>query len=266
MELDWAEVERLVKPSPNYADIPRRLLDVFAYDFVRKHYNHNMSEAQTYAARLLGSDPRQRYGAMLDEITRIFQRLQGLGVNTTQEFILSVENRQKLEVFYKRSQFPLDSLIGVLHYLLYWVLPARIYLRELVEPEDQQQLAYVTALRESGVRFNLDMLEMGCTCQFRGRLARITGVPEEFIFDLTNRADFTRLPYVRGSTVRNYFNAGYTSLEKLAQADLGRLQADMDCYAASIGKNLKHGMELDSGIVIAGILPKIVNPRIARVK
>ena len=32
----------------------------------------------------------------------------------------------------------------------------------------------------------------------------------------------------------------------------------MDRYAASIGKNLKHGMELDSGIVIAGILPKIV--------
>jgi hypothetical protein len=203
---------------------------------------------------------------MLEEVTGIFQRLHDLGARSTHEFILSVENRQKLEEFYRRSQLPLQSLVGVLHYLLYWVLPARIYLRELVEPEDPQQLAYVATLRESGVRFNLDMLEMGRTRQFRDRLARITGVPEEFIFDLTNRADFTRLPYVRGSTVRNYFNAGYTSLEKLAQADLGRLQADMDCYAAAIGKNLKHGMELDSGIVIAGILPKIVNPRTARVK
>jgi hypothetical protein len=258
MELDWAELERLVKPSPNYADIPRRLLDVFAYDFVRKHYNHNMSEAQAYAARLLGSDPRRRYDAMLEEVAGIFQRLQGLGVSSTHEFILSVENPLKLEEFYKKTQFPLQSLIGVLHYLLYWVLPTRVYLRELVEPEDPQQLDHITTLRESGVRFNLDMLEMGCTHRFRDRLARITGVPEEFIFDLTNRADFTRLPYVRGSTVRNYFNAGYTSLEKLANADLARLQADMDGYAATIGKNLKHGMELDSGIVIAGILPKIV--------
>jgi len=258
MELDWAELEWLVKPSPNYADIPRRLLDVLAYDFARKYYNHSMREAQAYAARLLGSDPRQRYGAMLEEITASFLRLQELKVNSTQEFILSVENPQKLEEFYKRSQLPLQALVGVLHYLLYWVLPARIYLRELVEPEEPQQLGYVTTLRESGVRFNLDLLEMGRTRQFRGRLARITGVPEEFIFELTNRADFTRLPYVRGSTVRNYFNAGYTTLEKLAQADLAGLQADMDSYAAAIGKNLKHGMELDSGIVIAGILPKIV--------
>ena len=258
MELDWAELEWLVKPSPNYADIPRRLLDVLAYDFARKYYNHSMREAQAYAARLLGSDPRQRYGAMLAEITASFQRLQDLKVNTMQEFILSVENPQKLEEFYKRSQLPLQALVGVLHYLLYWVLPARIYLRELVDPEEPQHLSYVTTLRESGVRFNLDLLEMGRSRQFRGRLARITGVPEEFIFELTNRADFTRLPYVRGSTVRNYFNAGYTTLEKLAQADLTSLQADMDRYAASIGKNLKHGMELDSGIVIAGILPKIV--------
>ena len=125
--------------------------------------------------------------------------------------------------------------------------------------KNAQQLGYVTTLRESGVRFNLDLLEMGRTRQFRGRLARITGVPEEFIFELTHRADFTRLPYVRGSTVCNYFNAGYTTLEKLAQADLAALQADMDSYAAAIGKNLKHGMELDSGIVIAGILPKIVS-------
>ena len=92
MELDWAELDRLVKPSPNYADIPRRLLDVLAYDFARKYYNHNMIEAQAYAARLLGSDPRQRYGAMLQEITHTFQRLQELKVNTTQEFVLSVEN------------------------------------------------------------------------------------------------------------------------------------------------------------------------------
>jgi hypothetical protein len=258
MELDWAELDRLVKPSPNYADIPRRLLDVFAYDFARKYYNHTMLEAQGYAARLLGSDPRQRYGAMLEEITRNFQHLQDLKVNTTQEFVLAVENPQKLEEFYKRSRLPLEALVGLLHYLLYWVLPARIYLRELVEPEDLQQMGYVTTLRESGVRFNLDLLEMGRTRQFRGRLARITGAPEEFIFELTNRADFTRLPYVRGSTVRNYFNAGYTTLEKLARADLATLQADMDRYAAAIGKNLKHGMELDSGIVIAGILPKIV--------
>ncbi len=258
MELDWVELDRLVKPSPNYADIPRRLLDVLAYDLMRKHYNHNMLEAQAYAACLLGSDPRRRYDVMLDEINRNFQRLNDLGVHSTNEFILAVENDQKLAEFYHRTQFPLPALTGVLHYLLYWVLPARIYLRELIESEDPQQLAYVTALRESGVRFNLDMLEMGCTHRFRDRLVRITGVPEEFIFDLTNRADFTRLPYVRGSTVRNYFNAGYTSLEKLASADLARLQADMDGYAAAIGKNLKHGMELDSGIIIAGILPKIV--------
>jgi hypothetical protein len=66
------------------------------------------------------------------------------------------------------------------------------------------------------------------------------------------------MPYIRGSTVRNYFHAGYKSINQLSNASLETLTNDMTEYGNSIGKNLKHGMELDSGIAISKVIPKLV--------
>jgi len=60
-------------------------------------------------------------------------------------------------------------------------------------------------------------------------------------------------------TVRHYFGGGYNTLEKLANADLDQLTKDLTKYFESIGMKLRASfMELDSGIVIAEIIPKIV--------
>jgi len=85
------------------------------------------------------------------------------------------------------------------------------------------------------------------------------GVPVGFVMDLVNRADLTRMPYINGKTVRHYFGAGYRSLTRLASADLETLQDDIREYLSSQGIRLSSSfIELDSGIQIAGMLPKIV--------
>lgn len=258
MPIDWTEVERLVKPSPNYETLIQRLLEVFEYGFVKDHYNHSMEEAQGYAGRLLGNDPKGRYGKWLEALKAGFQSLAAIGVKDYLDFIRRVETKEKLAAFHENAGLALSVIIDLLKYLLKWVLPTKSYLAELVDEDALKALELISTLRQNGVRFTLDILETGRTKQGREEMARRAGVPEAFIFEMVNRADFTRLPFVRGSTVRNYFHAGYDSLQKLANADLAELSDAMIRYGQSIGKDLKHGMEVDSGIVIARILPALV--------
>jgi len=113
-------------------------------------------------------------------------------------------------------------------------------------------------LKNQGVRNNLDILEKGGSLAGRKTLAAQTGLPLEFLTEMTNRADFTRMPYFHGKTINNFFGAGYSTLELLANAEPQKLLTDMMSYGRSIGKNLKLGMEVDSGRIIARVLPKIV--------
>jgi len=258
VEVDWAEVERLAKPSPNYEDIPTRLNQILAYPFVREFYNHNMKDAQAYATALIGGDPKQRYGEWLAVLLQTLQRLDELHIENYVDFVAWVETREKFEGFFKRAKLTLNEIIGLLKYLLYWVLPSRVYLREVIDKEDAVALSHITTLRENGIRYTLDILEKGRTKQNRKEIAENTKVPEDFIYDIVNRADFTRLPYIRGSSIRHYFNIGYNTLDKLSKVDFPTLRNGMTTYSKSIGKDLSRVIELDSGIAIAKILPKLV--------
>lgn len=259
MPIDWKEVERLVKPSPSHEELTKKILEVLSYDFVKKFYRHNMKEAEEYATRLLGCDPRQRYGEYVEKLNRAFRQLDSLNVQNYYELVNLVETREKLEEFYDRANLGLNDLIRVLKYLHSWVLPTKMYLRELIDKTNQTQNEYTTTLRKNNIKFTLDILERGSTKEARERIARETSVPEDFLYDLTNRADFARMPYVSGKTIRHYFAGGYNSLEKLASADLDQLTEDMARYFESIGMKLRRSfIELDSNVAIAKILPKII--------
>lgn len=263
MGIDWAEIERLVKPAPNYGTLVKRNLQILSYDFVRKYYNHSMNQAKNYTTRLLGDYAAcmhaPKYGEYMEKLNKVFKQLDSLGVKNYLEFMHHVKTKEKLEKFHSEAGLSVQEIIRTIKYLFYWILPSKKYLRELIDADNQKHLKFVTTLRENGLRFTLDILEKGRTKEGRQRIAKETGVPEDFIYDLVNRADLTRMPYISGKTVKHYFGGGYNSLEKLANADLDQLTKDMKEYFDSIGIKLRASfMELDSRIVIAEILPKIV--------
>ena len=259
MGIDWKEVERLVKPAPNYRTLVKRNLEILSYDFVRKHYNHSMKQAENYSKRLLGNYPKPKGDEYIGKVNKIFSQLDRFGVKNYLEFIHHVETKEKFEKFHNEAELNIRDIIRTIKYLFFWVLPSKKYLRELIDADNQKHLEYVTTLRENGIRVTLDILEKGRTKKGRQRIALETGVPEDFVYDLVNRADFTRLPYVSGKTVRRYFGAGIKSLAKLAKAELNQLTKDMAEYMDSIGMKLSRSViELDSGIALAKVLPKIV--------
>jgi hypothetical protein len=258
MTIDPVKLKKDLYPIPSYSDLTKRLKYTLSYSFVRKAYHHDMQEAQVYARQLLGDDPKQRYGGWLENLQKTFNKMGTAGVKDYQDLITRLGSEEELEAFAQKLDIPIGDIIGVLKLLLYWVLPGKINLNQLVDPQETQKLANLAILKEHGIRSNLDILEKGSSLAGRTNLAAQSGLPLEFITEMTNRADFTRMPYFHGKTINNFFGAGYSTLELLANADLAKLSADMLRYGQSIGKNLKFGMEVDSGGIIARVLPKVV--------
>ncbi|MHA2244187.1 MAG: hypothetical protein ACXADY_04405 [Candidatus Hodarchaeales archaeon] len=58
MEIDWYKLENLVKPSPNYDTLIKKILEILSYNFVKEYYNHNMKETKEHSIKLLGDDPQ----------------------------------------------------------------------------------------------------------------------------------------------------------------------------------------------------------------
>ncbi|MBY9001447.1 MAG: DUF4332 domain-containing protein [Candidatus Heimdallarchaeota archaeon] len=259
MEIDWEKVEKLVKPSTSFDFLVKSIKTTLTYNFVRENYNLSMRELQEYTQKLLGSDPRQRYNAYLENINSVFRKLEKLDVTDVVDLISLTENKYKFAEFYKKSNISLEGLVRVYKYFFNWFLPSKGYLRELVEKENDDQIEYTTILRKYGIRFTLDILDRGRTRVMRKKIAVDSGIPEDFILELVNKADFTRMPYIKGKSINHYFSIGYNNLEKLSKANLGQLESEMRDYLKKKGIKLSSSfIELDSGIEIAKILCKLI--------
>jgi hypothetical protein len=168
-----------------------------------------------------------------------------------------VETREKLESFVKLSGVDALNIIIALKYLIYWFIPGEKYLSGLVRDNPYIQDA-LKVLGGLDVRTNLELLRQGITAAGRKSLAELSGLPEQVIVDLVNRADFSRMPWASKATISNIIGAGYGSLSKLATTDPERLYADFFRYGKSIGKNLKLGNEIENSYRIAKIIPALV--------
>jgi hypothetical protein len=105
------------------------------------------------------------------------------------------------------------------------------------------------------------MLEHCRTKTGRAALSKAAEIPESFILALVHRADISRLAYVRGKTVKHLCGGGYDTLDKLANADLVRMEKDMDAYYRTMGKRLedfKSVIPLSWMIGGARVLPGVI--------
>jgi hypothetical protein len=257
MSINWDEVQKVLVPIKDYENLCHRLRESFEYQFVRHAFNFTMPELAVYSEQLLGGDSRGRYTDYLSQLIRIFSSLHQAGVENVIDLKAHVETREKLENFVKQSGMNALNIVTVLKYLIYWFIPGEKYLSGLVRDDPYIQNA-IKVLGGLGVRTNLELLQQGITAAGRKSLAELSGLPEQVIVDLVNRADFSRMPWASKATISNIIGAGYGSLSKLARAAPERLYADFFRYGKSIGKNLKLGNEIENSYRIAKIIPTLV--------
>jgi hypothetical protein len=258
--IDWDQVKS--KTLWHYEDLIAKMLEVLEYGFVQEHYNHSMEEAASYSLRIRqGYRQHGREATFISELTDHFITLGDLGVRDYQDLVRQVETREKCETFLQRTGFRFEALIQTLNYLFRWVLPFKCPVKELVDAVDKNDIAAVEGLRKFEIRSNLDVLENCRTRASRRKLARETGVAEIWILDLAHRADISRLAYVRGKTVKHLCGGGYDTLDKIADAELLKMEEDMTAYYRTIGKkfsDFKAVIPLDWMIGGAKILPRLI--------
>jgi hypothetical protein len=256
MEIEWEKVKEWT--LWHYDDLIERISKVFEYAFVQEQYNHNMKEAEGYAAGLLTFGDG-KYTEYLEKITASLRVLDRVGVRDYIELIESIVTKEQCEDFLVRTKMPFRELISLLNYLFRWVLPFNAPVREFLDPANETHLMYARNLKEQGIRNNLDVLEHARTRVGRIEISNQTGVPEGFLLELVNKSDISRLPYIRGKTVITFFNAGYNRLLKLAEANIEELVDDLADYLQSIGSKFsKSFIEPDGSIAQAKVLPILV--------
>lgn len=257
MSVDWNELQAELYPIKDYDDLRRRWQDAFAYSFVRNVYNFTIPAIATYTHCLLGGDTRSRYTEYVQRLAKTFHQLEQAGVQNILDLITQVDTRDQFETFVTKTDVPAKDLIAVLKYLVYWFIPTKKQLGELIRADSPLGDA-IKVLRQVGIRTNLDLLQRGSTQANRQLLIKESGLPEGAVHELVNRADFSRMPWASKATISNIIGAGYGSLAELANANPEQLYADFYRYGASIGKNLKSGNEIDNSYRIAQMMPVLL--------
>jgi hypothetical protein len=244
-------------PIKDYEDLSRRWRKSFSYPFVRETFNYSMAELATHTELLLGGDARGRYTEYTAMLKRIFMELSAAGVRDILDLTSQIETRMQLEIFEANRRVRAVDIVAALKYLIYWFVPMEKPLGSLVRADPAMDNA-VKALRELGVRTNLELLQQGITASGRKALAETSGLEAAVIAELVHRADFSRMPWASKATISNLIGAGYGSLAQLAAADPERLYADFFGYGEAIGKNLKLGNEIENSYRIAQIVPVLL--------
>jgi hypothetical protein len=244
-------------PLKDYEDLCRRWHKSFSYPFVCERFDFTMPELAAYTAFLLGGDARGRYNDYASQLIDTILELDGAGVQRVQDLMAKVGSREQLQRFAGESGVPAPEIVTVLKYLIYWVLPREKPLGGLVGNNPFLSEA-IGALREAGIRTNLDLLQHGLTPAGRRDLAERSGLPEALVLELVHRADLSRMPWASKATISNITGAGYGSLARLANADPGQLYDDFFRYGERLGKNLKHGNEIENSYRIARIVPVLL--------
>lgn len=260
MEINWAYVKK--ETLWQYEDLIAQLRDVLAFGFIQEHYDHSMDEAANYSVRIRqGYLQKNKEATFIDEITAHFNTLENLGIENYQDLIRKVSTRAECEAFLLETGFSFYALIQTLNFLFRWILPFQCPLKEFLDAEDKNHMEAIEALRNSRIRSNLDLLE---TCRARAgrtKQALETGILKALLLELVHRVDISRLAYVRGKTVKHLCGGGYDTLDKIANASLEKMQADMTAYYESIGKSFsdfKAVIPLDWMKGGAAVLPKVV--------
>jgi hypothetical protein len=259
VEPNWDYVKRTTLWT--YEDLVNKLEAVAAFPIIWQAYNHDMAQAVDFAYRLF-PDANMKAGGYPAAIICTIQRLQAAGIINWGDLLAKVGTRTQCLSFISEHDLDFEELIDVLNYLLRWGLPFQTASRQLLEHENPQEMSYYRILKEHRLTNNLDILEQGRTLAGRADLSHITGLPLDFLTSLVHRADIARLPYVRRKTILPVCGAGYDTLAKIAAADLGQMETDLEAYfqrrQGKPWKNFKSVIVLKILVQGAQALPVIV--------
>jgi len=260
MDIDWSIVKK--KTLWQYDELITKISDVLSYSFVQIYYNHSMPDALKYSEKILCNYIQNgKKLTFINEISEHLRKFNNLGIENYLKLLKQINSKEKCKEFIEMTSFKFDALIQVLNYLFRWVLPFKSPVRELLETISNANDPNFEIIKKHRVRYNLDVLEYYRSLEVREKFISETGISKEYLYNVVHRADISRIAYVRGKTIKHLCNGGYDTLDKLAHADLKKMEDDMTKYYEIIGKkfsDFKTVIPLDWMIGGARTIPQIL--------
>jgi hypothetical protein len=174
------------------------------YEFVRKFWDCELGKLSGVANSVQD----------IETITR----LAILGITHLMQFLGAVTTLKKASDLSQNAHIQPGALKDLLH-RIYKHLPFGAQMRQLIPDNDTPMLAHVETLKKHGLSYSLALLEAGRTREGRLEITKTTGIPEDALLDMVNRADFTRLELMSGGMVKQLVALGYGSIDSLKTAD-----------------------------------------------
>ena len=99
MNIDWSLVKK--KTLWQYDDLIRKIFDVLSYSFVKKYYNHSVSDSIKYSETILNNYIQNgKKPTFIKEITKYLKELDNLEINNYLEFIKQIDSKDKCKSFH----------------------------------------------------------------------------------------------------------------------------------------------------------------------
>ncbi|MFW9907008.1 MAG: DUF4332 domain-containing protein [Candidatus Thorarchaeota archaeon] len=256
MGVEWNRVKEITLWQ--YDELIDKMLEVLSYGFVQKEYDIKLSKTRKLAGALLTRDD-EKYGKYCERILGIIRQVEVFGIRNISELVETIRDQTECVNFTEFSNVSFEDLIVLLNCFMRWILPFPRPIRDFIDSDDEEQLEFISRLRDRGIRNNLDMLEQCRTPEKRNEIAVLDEIPLDFIVGLSQRADIARLPYVRGKTVLILTDAGYDTLDKIANANIEEMVSDLEATLNGKGKKFSRSfIDPEGAISQARVLPRVL--------
>jgi len=256
MGLDWGRVKELTLWQ--YEEIIEKLLHVLSYNFVQKKYNRKLNETRKMFLEFFKNRDDDKYSAYSASVSDTLRQVEIFGIRNIAELVETIQEQNDCTNFVEISNVSFEGLIQLLNCCLRWLLPFARPIIDFIDTDNKEHITYLSSLRKRGIKNNLDMIEKCHTAEGRQTFAVLTDVPLDFILELTHRTDISRIPYIRGKSVRIFNAAGYETLEEIANASAEKMIAKLEESLRSEGKKFSRSfIDPEGAITQAKVIPSL---------
>ena len=256
MGLDWGRVKELT--LWHYEELIEKLLRVLSYSFVQKKYDRKLSVTKKMFSGFFKNRDDDKYTAYSTSVSDTLRQVEIFGIRNIAELVETNQEQNDCINFVEISRVSFEELIVLLNCCLRWLLPFARPIRDFIETENKEHVAYLSRLRKRGIKNNLDMIEECHTAKGRQTFSVLAEVPMDFIIEITHRTDISRIPYIRGRSVIIFNAAGYKTLEDIANASVEKMISKLEESLRSEGKKFtKSFIDPEGAIAQAKVIPPL---------
>lgn len=158
-----------------------------------------------------------------EDIPQRFALIKAQGIENLQQLSDALKSKKKLAEFSRASGLPQDYLVLLKREVgSYTPKPFNLSKVPATDPE------VISKFETLGIKNTRHLFDHGQTSSERAQLSHQTGLPESAVLEMVRIADISRIWGVGPFFTRILYEAGYDSVQAVAEADLDKMYVEVN--------------------------------------